>query len=129
MRIIAGDRRKESRTQVDRLQGLRIATCLADSLRILPARVVDLSAGGFGVEMLVPLLVGERVFVACEYPCDDFCLDLRGWSNVAYCRSRGDGLFQLGISFQDFRCRTLYSAEKRRFGKFHWRRGLERAVA
>ena len=125
MRGTADDRRAGSRTSVNRLQGLRIAATEGDAIRILPARLMDLSAGGFGVQMLAPLPVGSRVFVSCEYLCDDVYLDLRGWSKIAYCVDRGDGLFQLGIAFQDLKCGTL--AAQKRFGKYHWRGGLERA--
>ena len=123
---IIDDRRAGSRTPVDRLQGLRIAATEGDAFRILPARLTDLSSGGFGVQMLVSLPAGSRVFVSCEYLCDNVCLDLRGWSRIAYCEDRGDGLFQIGIAFQDVKCRTLYDAAQRRFGKYHWRGGLER---
>ncbi len=126
---IVGDRRAGSRTPVDRLQGLRIAATEGNAFRILPARLVDLSAGGFGVQMLTPLPAGSTVFVSCEYLCGDVYLDLRGWSRVAHCVDRGDGLFQLGIAFQNLTCRTLYDATQRRFGKYHWRGGLERAAA
>ena len=121
------DRRAGSRTSVDRLQGLRIAATQGGALRIMPARLMDLSSGGFGVHMLAPLPPGSRVFVSCEYLCDNVCLDLRGWSRIAYCEDRGDGLFQIGIAFQDLKCRTLYNAAQRQFGKYHWRGGLERA--
>ena len=123
------DDRRASRTPVDRLQGLRIAAIEGNGFRILPAKLVDLSAGGFGVQMLVPLPAGSRVFVSCEYLCDDVYLDLRGWSRIAYCAPRGDGLFHIGIEFQGVRCRTLYDAAQRHFGKYHWREGLDRAAA
>jgi len=129
MRGIVGDRRGGDRTPVDRLQGLRIAATEGKAVRILPAKLVDLSAGGFGVQMLAPLPAGSRVFISCEYLCDDVYLDLRGWSRIAYCVDRGDGLFHLGIAFQNLKCRTLYHASQRRFGKYHWRGGLERAAA
>jgi hypothetical protein len=122
------DRRAASRTPVERLQGLKIAAIEGDGFRILPAKLADLSAGGFGVQMLAPLPAGSRVFVSCEYLCDDVYLDLRGWSKVAHCQDRGDGRFQIGIEFQGVKCHTLYDTEERRFGKYHWRGGLERAA-
>jgi hypothetical protein len=126
MSVPRKERRQALRTQIGRLQGLRIVAACVEGVRILPAKLVDLSAGGFGIEMFVPLPAGSSVFMACEYSCDDMFLDVRGRSTIAYCRGRGDGVFQLGVTFQDVMCRALYSARER-FGKY--RGGLERAVA
>ena len=108
MKVLLGERRKQPRTQAGGLQGLSMAVRDGNESRSYLARMIDFSAGGLGIEMQASLPVGAALFLACKYPCGDRLMHFSGWARVAYCRRLDDGLFHLGISFRNVRCRNLF---------------------
>jgi hypothetical protein len=85
---IAAERRRTPRRAVDRPVMLRVVD--AGNLPPVPARLVDLSAGGVGVRLQRPLAPGKQ-----------FTLEVRGAAAAA---GTGDGL---ALRYQVVRCKPL----------------------
>jgi hypothetical protein len=90
---IAAERRRTPRRAVDRPVMLRVAD--AGNLAPVPARLVDLSAGGVGVRLQRPLAPGKQ-----------FTLEVRGAAAPAGggAAATGDGL---ALRYQVVRCKPL----------------------
>ncbi len=104
--LVELDRRRQPRTAVDGLQGLRIH----GPARVLPARVVDISPGGVGIEALAPLAVGSMVSLAGQLQGENLQMGLSGRARVVRCSGDGDGRFRIGLSCDDLHFRRHSTA-------------------
>ncbi len=103
MKTLTLEQRREQRSREHTAQGLKIY-CYG---RAVPAMLVDVSQGGLGLEMFVPLPAGSEVAFTGELQKEDFCFALSGTARVTHCQSRPDGLYRVGLIFQDVTYRTL----------------------
>ena len=97
------ERRKQPRTQKSRAEHLR----LEYAGKLLAAKLIDASDGGLGAEMYVQLQPGAAVAFAGELHSPFFCMKLHGRARVAYCRTRDEGVYRIGLAFEDVNVRKL----------------------
>jgi hypothetical protein len=103
--VSVGEQRRQARTPRSSPHGLRI-DCYG---RQIPATLVDVSEGGFGVETLVALPFGDVVKVEGEFENEDFAVQLTGTVRVVHCSSRG-GVFRAGLAIVDISYRHFFAA-------------------
>lgn len=102
-----GERRSQPRIPVHHEQNLAPAQEGPDQLRVVTARLVDVSDGGVGVETGVPVPVGATVSIAGELHSSEFCVGIEGPVRVAHCRRCENGLFRIGLAFAGAVCRNI----------------------
>jgi hypothetical protein len=104
----SAERRKQLRTEKSRSEHLR----LEYHGKLLAAKLVDASDGGLGAEMYVELQPGAAVAFAGELHSPFFCMKLHGRARVAYCRTREEGVYRVGLAFEDVNVRKLDCAHE-----------------
>jgi hypothetical protein len=102
------ERRQHPRTRKYRADSLR----LDYAGRALGAKLVDLSEGGVGLEMLGPLPLGSSVNLTGELRSADDCMELQGSARVAHCQYPEDSVFRIGLSFADMRHKKVECPEE-----------------
>ena len=110
MKWLFGDRRKQPRHDVFKLVCVRIVEkSWVDEPWIFIAKLLDVSAGGLGVEISSDLPIGSSLSLAFEIECDDFCLEVEGSARVRYCVPFGTDHFRLGLAYESLRWRSAGS--------------------
>jgi hypothetical protein len=104
----AAERRKQLRTEKSRSEHLRIEY----HGKLLAAKLVDAGDGGLGAEMYVELQPGTAVAFAGELHSPFFCMKLHGRARVAHCRTRKEGVYRVGLAFEDINVRKLDCAHE-----------------
>jgi hypothetical protein len=96
------DQRKSARERPEIPQGIRICTDNEPGgARILAAKLVDASETGVGVDTYVPLRVGSTVVVEAKLLHTSYSLALKGQARVMHARALGDGVYRIGLAFEN----------------------------
>ncbi len=69
--------------------------------QVVSARLIDVSAQGFGLRTRFPLPVGKLVTVRGDLHSVDSCLAFQVKSRVVHCSDHEDGSCHLGLSFTE----------------------------
>ena len=97
------ERRRKPRTPLYCTDKLTI-TSPATTLSVL-AR--DFSRGGMAVDAPQALKEGSTVWLAGPLEIDGYRLEVSGQARVAHCRPSPDGLFRVGLAFQNVHYRAV----------------------
>jgi hypothetical protein len=73
----------------------------------IDTQLVDVSKGGLGVESFTPLPLATLVNVQGELHSQDSCIEFRGTAWVVHCLAREDGVFRIGLNFENLNCWEL----------------------
>lgn len=96
------EQRKSPRYRPEIPQGIRISTgAEPGGSRVLAAKLVDAGETGVGVETCVPLQVGSIVVVEGKLRHRTYSLALKGQARVMHARSLGQGVYRIGLAFED----------------------------
>jgi len=102
----------------ERRSSIRHADFISDSLivettlesgtnRALNARLLDVSQGGLGIALTIPVAVGENVDVDGSLTRKGAFVLLRGRARVAHCvYQKGLPHYRVGLAFEELRCQT-----------------------
>ena len=102
------ERRASPRRRVDLPAGLTISSYGEnESPRKFAAKLVDVSETGIGVEMFVPLVVGSTVAVAGDLYNSDYSLNVQGKARVVYCHCEKEGMFRIGLAYEQVAYRKI----------------------
>ena len=103
METTSAEHRRQERTRAFTAQGLKIH-CYG---RAIPAVLVDASDGGLGLEMFVALSPGIVVSFEGQFENEDLCLALSGTAQVAHCIYSENGVYRVGLAFQEVCCQVI----------------------
>lgn len=108
MTIFQEERRKDPRHEDFRSDSLIIETTLEPGTnQAMQARLLDVSQGGLGIALRLPLVVGDDVDVDGELSRKGTFLLLRAKARVAHCfHQKGLPPYRVGLEFQEFQCQT-----------------------
>lgn len=67
----------------------------------MAAKLIDSGDMGVGVDTCVPLRVGSRVAVEGKLRHTGYSLALKGQARVVHARALGEGVFRIGLAFED----------------------------
>ncbi len=96
------EQRRSPRRRPEIPQGIRICTDTEPGgARTLAAKLVDTSETGVGVDTCVPLRVGSTVVVEGKLRNTSYSLALKGQARVMHARALGDGVYRIGLIFED----------------------------
>lgn len=101
----AEERRKQQRSRRYDTQHLQLGFA---GQMLTVSKLIDLTDGGLGAEILNPLPVGSRVTVAGDLHGSESAVKLEGRARVAHCGSGENGAFRIGLLFEEISCRNLY---------------------
>ncbi|MEX2300322.1 MAG: hypothetical protein WD733_05265 [Bryobacterales bacterium] len=102
MSTLIAERRKSPRQRTEIPQGIRISTdSEPGGSRTLAAKLVDAGETGIGVDTCVALRVGSTVAVEGKLRHRSYSLALKGQARVVQARALGDGVYRIGLSFED----------------------------
>jgi hypothetical protein len=73
----------------------------------IDTQLVDVSKGGLGVESFTPLPLATLVNVQGELHSQDSCIEFGGTAWVVHCLAREDGVFRIGLNFENLNCWEL----------------------
>jgi hypothetical protein len=99
---LIAEHRKSPRHRPEIPQGIRICTdAEPGGSRTLAAKLVDAGETGVGVDTCVPLRVGSMVVVEGKLRHRSYSLALKGQARVVHARALGDGVYRIGLAFED----------------------------
>jgi hypothetical protein len=99
---LISEQRRSARRRPEIPQGIRICTdAEPGGARTLAAMLVDASETGVGVDTCVPLRVGSTVVVEGKLRHASYSLALKGQARVMHARALGDGVYRIGLVFED----------------------------
>jgi hypothetical protein len=99
---LLAEQRKSVRRRPKIPQGIRICTeAEPGGARTLAAKLVDASETGVGVDTYVPLRVGSSVIVEGKLRHTGYSLALKGQARVTHTRALGDGVYRIGLIFEN----------------------------
>jgi hypothetical protein len=99
---LIAEQRKSLRQRPEIPQGIRICTdSEPGGSRTVAAKLVDAGETGVGVDTCVPLRVGSTVVVEGKLRHGSYSLALKGQARVMHARSLGDGVYRIGLAFED----------------------------
>jgi hypothetical protein len=99
---LVDEHRKSRRRRPQIPQGIRICTdAEAGEARTVAAKLVDANETGVGVDICVPLRVGSTVAVEGKLRHTGYSLALKGQARVMHARALGDGVYRIGLAFED----------------------------
>ena len=107
-----GERRIQPRSREFHSRDLQVEIDSPLKPRKVAATLIDVSDGGLGVQMHVPLAVKSIVFISGELHSARFCVGLEGYVRVTNCNYLGNDVFRVGLAYEKATCRRLSCAHE-----------------
>jgi curved DNA-binding protein len=114
MNVTAAERRKRARSSQCAREPVKIF-CFdrPGAHRLVPARLVNISNGGLGLETSEPLAAGSFVTVAGELTSAGARIQIHGRARVAYCTLQDGGGYRLGLSLEAIPSQEAFQSEQK----------------
>lgn len=101
------EKRRAPRRKVYETHWLTISSVTAGFSSFLVAKLIDVSARGFGVSTLEPVEPGDEYAVAGEIQVDNHWMEISGHARVVYCRRTKEGVYRVGLKASGIRCQSI----------------------
>jgi hypothetical protein len=101
------EKRRAPRRKVYETHWLTMSSVTADFSSFVVAKLINVSAGGFGVSTLEPVQPGHEYAVAGEIQVDNHWMEISGHARVVYCRRAKEGAYRVGLEASGIRCQGI----------------------